>query len=75
MSNTTWGGRQHGARPPRRVKFTYRGYRVTLTREGRRRWRNYIAGPPGTGGLDLTTETCPVFWAAMDALCVIRYRT
>jgi hypothetical protein len=75
MSHTTWGGRQHGARPAQRVKFTYRGCRVTLTREGWRRWRSYIAGPPGVGGLDLSAESCPVLCAAMDAIWTIQDQT
>ncbi len=35
----------------RRIKLTYKSYRVTLVREGPGRWRNYLAGPPGVGGL------------------------
>lgn len=57
-----------------RLKLRYRGYRVTLYREGWRRWRNYIAGPPGAGGLDLAADPCPLFWAAMDAVWTIQDR-
>lgn len=50
-----------------KLKFTYRGYRVTLAREGRGRWRNYIAGPPAIGGLSTASRTDSVFWSLLEA--------
>jgi hypothetical protein len=58
-----------------KFKLGYRGYRITVVREGWRHWRNYIAGPPGVGGLDLASDSCPVFWALMDAIWTVQDKT
>lgn len=58
----------------KRVRFTRHGWRITLVREGRRQWRNYVAGPPGIGGLSMSHETEPFAWALAGALAAVRER-
>jgi hypothetical protein len=59
----------------KRIRLTYRRYRITLVREGRRHWRSYVTGPSAVGGLSMAGDTCPVFWALMDAIWAVQDKT
>ena len=59
----------------RRIKFTYKSYRVTLVREGPGRWRNYLTGPPGVAGLSRSGEAMPLLTAVGGAISAVSHRT